>query len=344
MEPFESNLDEIIQKSVITISKTPFRISLFGGGSDYPEHASRYGGAVLAGAINKYCYLTYRHLPQDFGARYRIRYTVTENQSLISNIEHPAVREIFNYYRIDQPTEVNHSSDMPSKSGMGSSSSFIVGLVSSIEASRGKRLEKEELAKIAIEMEQNWIKEYVGYQDSITVAFGGVNLVKFLPNEAGFEVLSLSRNAIFLSQLARNLLLVRIPIERIASEIAKIQINDIDKHSEELIELGQMAEEIYYSITNEILTIEELGETLDASWHIKKKQSNLISNPTIDSFYAEARKNGALGGKLCGAGGGGFMLVVVPEKLQSKFREHFSKMSIVTFAWDFDGNQIVQVF
>jgi D-glycero-alpha-D-manno-heptose-7-phosphate kinase len=344
MSLHEDDSVDLAHKNFISISKTPFRISLFGGGSDYPEHASRYGGIVLAGAINKYCYITYRHLPQDFGARYRIRYTITENQSLVSNIEHPAVREIFNYYKIDQPTEMNHSSDLPSKSGMGSSSSFIVGLISSIEASRGKNLEKYELARLAIELEQTWIKENVGYQDAVTTAFGGVNMVKFSPINAEFEVHSLAENKAFLSYIAKNLLLVRIPIERIASDIAKAQIEHIEKHADDLTELGQMAEAMYRLIEKESLSIQQLGQALDDSWQIKKRQSNLISNQVIDDFYSEAKVNGALGGKLCGAGGGGFMLLVVPESLQNEFRRFFSKMSIVSFDWDFGGNQNVQVF
>ncbi len=344
MNLYEDDSVNHTHKSFISISKTPFRISLFGGGSDYPEHASRYGGVVLAGAINKYCYITYRHLPQDFGARYRIRYTITENKSRVSNIEHPAVREIFKYYKIDQPTEMNHSSDLPSKSGMGSSSSFIVGLISSIEASRGKNLEKYELARLAIELEQTWIKENVGYQDAVTTAFGGVNMVTFSPFDAKFEVHSLVKNKTFLSYIAKNLLLVRIPIERIASDVAKAQIEHIGDHTNDLSELGQMAVEMYRLIEKESLSIEQLGQALDDSWQIKKRQSNLISNKVINDFYSEAKVNGALGGKLCGAGGGGFMLLVVPEKLQNKFRSFFSMMSIVSFDWDFGGNQNVQVF
>ncbi len=344
MSLYEDDSVNLAYKSFISISKTPFRISLFGGGSDYPKHALRYGGAVLAGAINKYCYTTYRQMPQDFGAKYRIRYTITENQSLISNIQHPAVREIFNYYKINQPTEMNHSSDLPSKSGMGSSSSFVVGLVSNIEASRGNNLQKYDLARLAIELEQTWIKENVGYQDAVTTTFGGVNLVKFSPIDADFEVHSLEQNRVFLSYIAKNLLLVRIPIERIASEIAKAQIEHIEKHTDDLTELGQMAEEMYRLIENESLSIQELGLALDDSWRIKKRQSNLISNQLIDDFYSEAKVNGALGGKLSGAGGGGFMLLVVPENLQKEFRRFFSKMSIVSFDWDFAGNQNVKVF
>lgn len=332
------------RKDVITISKTPFRISLFGGGSDYPEHASRYGGVVLAGAINKYCYITYRHLVQDFGAKYRLRYTITENQSQVSNIEHPAVRGIFNYYGINEPTEMNHSSDLPSKSGMGSSSSFVVGLISSIESSRGNRLEKNQLARLAIEIEQTWIKENVGYQDAVTTTFGGFNMVKFSPVDAQFEVHSLAKNSDFLSYLAKNLLLVRIPIQRVASNIAKVQIRYIEEHTNDLIELGQMAEEMYRLIGRESLSLEQLGHALNDSWHIKKRQSKLISNKMIDDFYSEAMSKGALGGKLCGAGGGGFMLLVVPAHRQPEFRRSFPEMSIVSFDWDFHGNRNVQVF
>ena len=331
-------------KSSVSVSKTPFRISLFGGGSDYPEHTLRYGGIVLAGAINKYCYITYRNLAQDFGAKYRIRYTITENQSLISNIEHPAVREILKYYKIDQPTEINHSSDLPSKSGMGSSSSFIVGLISCIESSRGNSLEKEKLARFAIELEQNWIRENVGYQDAVTATFGGVNMVKFSSKTAEFEVHSLLANKTFLSNIAKNLLLVRIPIERIASDVAKEQIKNIEKHSEDLIELGKMAEEVYSLFQKETLSIQQLGEALDYSWSIKKKQSSLISNKMIDEFYCEAMSKGALGGKLCGAGGGGFMLLAVPEYIQNSFKKYFSNMSIVSFDWDFGGNKQARVF
>lgn len=316
---------------------------MFGGGSDYPAHVEQHGGAVLAGAINKYCFISMRELEQDFGSPFRIRYSVTENVNSVSEIDHPAVRELLAKYRVPGPMELNHMTDLPSRSGMGSSSAFVVGLSSILEKSRGTTKENMELAKLAIEIEQNVLKENIGYQDSITTAVGGFNLIRFTKERNEFSISSLEKSRIFLDELAKNMVLVHVPKQRIASEIAAHQILEIREHADELMELAAIAESAYEGILGNTTTIKEVGQLLHYSWTIKKKQSKYVSNNEIDSLCEEIMKFGAYGVKLLGAGAGGFILTVLPEGALGAFREEFSSQRITNFTWDYSGNRLYRI-
>lgn len=326
------------------VSRTPFRVSLFGGGSDYFQHFNEHGGAVLAGAINKYCFISYRNLVQDFGAKYRIRYTFSEAATSIDGIEHPAVRGILKYYRIFDPTEINHSADLPARSGVGSSSSFVVGLNSILAFNEGQAISPIDSAIQAINLEQNIIKENVGYQDAITPAFGGLNLIEFHKKMGTFSVKPVISDNQYLESISNSLVLVKVGSSRLASDIAAIQMNSMKDHSEELNELAEIARNFYKKLCDASLTISQLGKMLDHSWKIKKLQSPLISNPVIDAFYERALALGAYGGKLCGAGSSGFFLLAANQDTIQKLKYEFDKMGVVNFSWDFVGNQVKEVF
>ncbi len=326
------------------VSKTPFRVSLFGGGSDYYQHFNAHGGAVLAGAINKYCYITYRNLVQDFGAKYRIRYTFSEAATSIDGIDHPAVRGLLKYYEVLQPTEINHSADLPARSGVGSSSSFVVGLNSILASLHSQPKTPLESAMQAIHVEQNVIKENVGYQDAITPIFGGLNLIEFQKNSDTFTVSSVTAGSEYLNSIANSLLLVKVGGSRLASNIAEVQISSISQHSSDLNELAELARTFYKKLCETSLSISELGVALDHAWQIKKLQSPLITNTTIDEFYERAISLGAYGGKLCGAGSAGFFLLVANPNGIHKIKEEFRDLGVVNFSWDFFGNQVKEVF
>ncbi len=326
------------------VSKTPFRVSLFGGGSDYYQHFNEHGGAVLAGAINKYCYISYRSLVQDFGAKYRVRYTFSEAATSIDGIEHPAVRGILKYYEILTPTEINHSADLPARSGVGSSSSFVVGLNSILASKDGHPITPLDSAIQAIHLEQKVIKESVGYQDAITPAFGGVNLIEFHKNSGSFTVAPVTSDSEYLESISRSLLLVKVGGSRLASDIAAVQVKSIRNHSSDLNELAEIAREFFRKLCDTRLTISQLGTMLHHSWEIKKLQSSLITNPTIDAFYERALALGAYGGKLCGAGSAGFFLLAADINTIPKLSDEFRQLGVVNFTWDFFGNQVREVF
>ncbi len=326
------------------VSKTPFRVSLFGGGSDYYQHFNAHGGAVLAGAINKYCYISYRTLVQDFGAKYRVRYTFSEAATSIDGIEHPAVRGILKFYNIMAPTEINHSADLPARSGVGSSSSFVVGLNSILASKNEYPLTQLESAKQAIHLEQNVIKENVGYQDAITPAFGGLNLIEFRKGSGSFTVTPVTSDTEFLESIAKSLLLIKVGGPRMATDIAAVQVKSIAHHSADLNELAEIARHVYKKICDTSLTISQLGSMLHHSWEIKKLQSPLITNSKIDEFYERALSLGAYGGKLCGAGSAGFFLLVADIRNIHKLSDEFNALGVVNFTWDFLGSQVREVF
>lgn len=325
------------------ISKTPFRVSLFGGGSDYPIHFKKHGGACLNLAINKYCYITYRTLTQSFGPNFRVRYSNSESSESIEGISHPAVKALLTHYKIENPTEINHSSDLPAKTGIGSSSSFVVGLTSILQSIKNEKLSKFELAKKAIHIEQHVIKESVGLQDSIISTYGGINLIE-IKQDGAFKVNEVTASKDYLEFITSNLLLVKVGQQRVASNIVPEQLKNMSEKHSDLNLLSEMARTYASKFNDESLDLNDLGRALNDAWRIKVNQSNAISNEEINNFYSIAMKNGALGGKLCGAGSGGFFLLVVPTNTQSAFRSKFPDSLIVNFKVDFEGNKIDQIF
>ena len=321
------------------ISRTPFRISFFGGGTDYPVWYNHHQGAVLSTTINKYCYITVRYLPPFFEHRYRIVYSKIENVKYISEIQHPAVRALLEYCHIDKGVEIHHDGDLPARSGLGSSSSFTVGLLHSLYALKEKMVFKEQLAREAIYVEREILKENVGSQDQIAVAYGGLNKIIFEKDDFRVEPLTISEERI--QQLQNHLMLIFTGIQRTASKIVASQIKNTFLKEKELNIMKNMVDEAIDILNNPKRDILEFGNLLHKAWEIKKNLSEKISNITIDNIYDTALKSGAIGGKLLGAGGGGFILLFVPPQKQEKVREALNKFIKVDFRFEKEGSQII---
>jgi D-glycero-alpha-D-manno-heptose-7-phosphate kinase len=321
------------------ISRTPFRISFFGGGTDYPAWYRDHGGTVLGATIDKYCYLTCRYLPPFFKHRIRVVYSQIENCQVVDEIAHPAVREVLRYLKIDRGVEIHHDGDLPARSGMGSSSAFTVGLLHALYALKGQMPTKRQLAAESIQIEQEMIKETVGSQDQVLAAFGGFNHVVFSQDgEITVKPITLSGDR--LRELSSHLMLVYTGIERTASDVAGSYVADVDgKRSQLRIMKGLVEESL--AVLNNGRDITAFGTLLDEGWQAKRSLSARVSNSYVDELYAHAIANGALGGKLLGAGGGGFMLLFVPPGKQNQVKEALKKLISVPFHFDFSGSQII---
>jgi len=321
------------------ISRTPFRVSFFGGGTDYPGWYRDNGGAVLSTTIDKYCYLACRHMPPFFDVRYRVVYSRIELANSIEEIEHPSVRACLDHLGFsDQRMEIVHYADLPSRTGIGSSSSFTVGLLSVLSALKGRMLSKWELARLAIEVEQDVLKETVGSQDQVSAAFGGFNLIRF--DDRGFHVQPVTVSRSRLQQLQDNLLLVYTGISRVAAEVATEQVRNISQKADELRRMRVLVD-----VAVEVLTsdrdLAEFGRLLHESWMIKATLSSRITNPMIQDVYARATAAGALGGKLLGAGGGGFMLFYVDRDRRDAVSESLRGLLQVPFQFEDAGSQLI---
>lgn len=322
------------------ITRTPFRISFFGGGTDYPPWFREHGGAVLATTIDKYCYISCRKLPPFFEHKHRIVYSRIENVVNLDQIEHPAVREILRWKGITDGLEIHHDGDLPARSGLGSSSSFSVGLVNALRAMNGKKSSKKQLASDVIHIEQDLIGENVGSQDQISAAYGGFNKIDFHRDNT-FTV----EPIIFMEGrkdlLQSHLMLCFTGFSRIASEIAKSKIENLKKKERELKRMFQMVEEGIEILQNDHHSIEDFGELLHASWQLKRGLSDQVSTSEIDEIYEKARKAGAIGGKILGAGGGGFLLLFANPEKQQAIRDALPNLIHVPFAFESSGSRVV---
>ena len=322
------------------ISRTPFRISFFGGGTDYPIWYNDHGGAVINATINKYCFITVRNLPPFFKYKHRIRYYLHEETNTLDEIKHPSVRECSKYLNIDNGIEMVHNADLPAQSGLGSSSTFTVGLLNSLHALQNYMPAKRELALDAIHVEQNLIHENVGSQDQTAAAFGGFNKITFSGvNIIEIEPIIISKER--LSMLQDNLLLFFTGFARNASEIAQKQIEVTPKKEKELHTMMDICKEALQYLVNNNRSLDEFGKLLDKQWKIKRGLTNKITNNEIDSIYSAGIKAGALGGKLLGAGGGGFMLFYVPKHKQKSVKEVLKSKLLVPFNFEFTGSKII---
>ncbi len=321
------------------ISRTPFRISFFGGGTDYPVWYRRHGGAVLATTINKYCYITCRHLPPFFDHRIRIVYSRIENCQTADEIAHPAVRAALAYMGIQEGVEIHHDGDLPARSGLGSSSAFLVGLLNALYALRGQMPSKEQLLVDSLRIEQDILKETVGSQDQVMATYGGFNHVIFAPDgEIVIRPMTLSWERI--EELNQHLMLFFSGIKRTASDIARTYVGDMEMKSRELRIMGQMVDEAIAILT----TGEDLvrfGELLHESWMLKRSLSDQISNRYIDEIYEAARSAGAIGGKLAGAGGGGFMVIFARPSDRPRILERLRRLVYVPFKFERSGSRII---
>jgi D-glycero-alpha-D-manno-heptose-7-phosphate kinase len=321
------------------ISRTPFRISFFGGGTDYPAWYMKHGGAVLGTSIDKFCYLTCRYLPPFFEHRFRIVYSKIENCHALHEITHPAVRCVLQYLHIQRGLEIHHDGDLPARSGMGSSSAFTVGLLHALYALQGKMPGKRQLATESIHIEQNLLGETVGSQDQILASYGGFNQIEFMP-DGDFTIRPITLSPERFRELNAHLMLFYTGIKRTASNIAGSYASDLEGRKSQLLVLKDLVDESI-SILRGSEDLTAFGKLLHLAWQAKRSLSSIVSTPEVEDFYAAARQAGALGGKLTGAGGGGFLLLFAPPEKHQAIRERLDRLIHVPFKFEQGGSQII---
>lgn len=320
-------------------SRTPFRISFFGGGTDYPEWYRQHGGAVLATTIDKYCYLSCRYLPPFFDFRYRVVWSKVENTKTIEQIEHPVVRCLLGHLGIDRGVEIHHIGDLPARSGMGSSSAFTVGLLHGLHALQGRMVGKQELMHEAIHAEQTLLQETVGSQDQASAAHGGFNKITFAPN-GQIQVLPVVLRPGRVDELDSHLMLFYTGIVRTASKVAKTYVTDLGAKRRQLRILRDLVDESIDLLASD-RSIEGFGELLDEAWTVKRSLGSGISTDEVDALYGRAMAAGAVGGKITGAGGGGFLLLFVPPAQQQAVLDALPELVHVPFRFESSGSQII---
>ncbi|MBX7166145.1 MAG: GHMP kinase [Pirellulales bacterium] len=321
------------------ISRTPYRVSFFGGGSDYPSWYRAHGGKVLATTIDKYCYLTCRYLPPFFEHRFRVVYSKCDTCRSIDEISHPAVREGLRYLQIDRGVEIHHDGDLPARSGAGTSSAFAVGLLHALHALEGRMVHKLQLAQEAIHLEQDILCETVGSQDQVLSAYGGLNQVTFHPT-GEFTVRPVVLPPARRQALSDSLMLFYTGIRRTASDVADTYAHTLATRQRQVQSMVALVDEAL-----EVLcgpgSLDDFGRLLHEAWALKSSLSARVTNGELESIYERARSAGALGGKLLGAGGGGFFLLYVPTDQQAAVRQELSELVHVPFDFEPNGSQII---
>lgn len=322
------------------ITSTPLRVSFFGGGTDYPVWYREHGGSVLATAIDKRCYITCRRLPPFFEYHSRISYSKVENVTRNEAIEHPSVRACLQFLKINDGVEIHHVADLPARTGLGTSSAFTVGLLLGLYGLKERMRDKQGLATDAIHVEQDLLGEAVGSQDQVSAAFGGFNRINF-QKDGGIEVRRVLTAQNRLTELEQHLALFFTGFSRTASEIATQQVETTPHKKRELSMMLQLVDEAEAILTNCNRPISEFGRLLHESWQIKRTLTQKISNANLDEIYEAGLSAGALGGKLLGAGGGGFMLFFVPPEKREALRMRLRKLLCVPFRFSDRGSHVV---
>jgi D-glycero-alpha-D-manno-heptose-7-phosphate kinase len=324
------------------ISKTPYRVSLLGGGSDLPVYFKKNGGEVIGFSINSYSYIFLKKTNKLLDYKYRIIYSKEEIVNKLQKIFHPSVREVLKYCNYNSGIELSHSGDLPALSGTGSSSCFTVGLINIIRTIQKKKFNKYTLAAEAIDIEQNKIKESVGSQDQIFASFGGLNRIQFKKN-GNFNIIRLNLKKKNLKLLEESSILVFTGKARVASLIEKkkiISIKSIASKQSDIGILKTMVNECFEILNQTNLNIKDLGQLLDRSWKIKQNLTDEITNEQLDNLYERGINLGAYGGKLLGAGGGGFFYFLVPLSKKEYFKKKIGYKTI-DIGLDFTGSQII---
>ena len=324
----------------MVITRTPFRVSFFGGGTDRYEWFSENGGGVISTTIDKYCYLTLRKLPPFFEHKHRIVYSRVENVTNIDEIQHPVVREVFRLFGIQEGKELHHDGDLPARSGLGSSSSFTVGLLMAIQALKGHFSSKSWLADMAIRVEREILNETVGYQDQIAAAYGGLNHIEFKKN-GDYEV-----NPILINEDARNnlqshLMLFFTGVGRFSSDVSKVQVQSMGQKKDDYANLTQLLNEAKTLFGRNEFNVAEFGSLLHEGWLIKRSLSEGITSNAIDGMYEKAMKAGAFGGKIIGAGGGGFLLVCAPPNKHKQIQDALYPNIYVPIKFENSGASVI---
>jgi D-glycero-alpha-D-manno-heptose-7-phosphate kinase len=329
---------------MMLVSRTPLRVSFFGGGTDYPEYFATRRGAVLGMAINQYVYVSALRLSNILEYRYRVSYSRMEQVRDIAEVQHPVVREVIRHFQVQESLDISIMADLPARSGLGSSSSFTVGFLNLIFALQGRRATKLDLANEAARVERELLGENVGVQDQHHAAFGGLNRFDFEPGRTRISPIPMS--AACLEALTSSLFLVYTGVTRFASatldeQMEKTRSGAADKDLSHLLSLVDQAEAVLQGQDPEAM-LADFGAMLHEGWETKKRLSSRVSSPEIDALYQASRAAGAIGGKLCGAGSGGFLLMLVPPARQARFRDQMAKSDIIPIGIDTDGSTILR--
>ena len=322
------------------ITRTPLRISFFGGGTDFPAWYREHKGAVLSTTIDKYSYVHCRKLPPFFDKKHKIVFfSKQETFDEIDEIDHPAVREVYRFMNVTEGLVMQHDGDLPSHSGLGSSSAFTVGLLNALYALQGKMINKKRLAFEAIHVEQEMIKEAVGSQDQIAAAFGGLNKIVFSQNNIEVKPITITNEKI--TCLQNHLILFFTGFARFAVEIEKDKLQQLDKKKSELRAMSRLVDSAIDILNDDTDGYDDFGKLLHETWLLKKSLSNKVSTSQIDDIYNLGMAAGALGGKILGAGGGGFILFYIDPEKQEDLKTALSGLLHVPFRFDMLGSQVI---
>lgn len=322
------------------ITRTPFRISFFGGGTDYPVWFEKNGGATLSTSIDKYCYITVRRFPPFFEHKIRFVWSKIELANHADEIEHPTARESLKFLGLNDGVEIHHNGDLPARSGLGSSSTFVVGLLNALYALKGESASKSKLTLDSIHIEQERLASNVGCQDHVAAAFGGFNKVIY-GGEDHIKVVPVNASKERLQKLESNLMLFFTGLSRNASDIAGEQIKNTPQKEAELHKMMGMVDQAIDILSDEKRDMDDFGRMLRETWQLKRQLSSRITNSHIDEVYERGRNAGALGGKLLGAGGGGFMLFYVNPAAQPRVKSALADLLHVPFKFEHEGSQII---
>ena len=321
------------------ITRTPFRVSFFGGGTDFPIWYRQHGGAVLTTTIDKYCYISCRKLPPFFEHKHRIIYSQMESVRDTSEIKHPSVKAVLQHLNVKEGLEIHHDGDLPARSGLGSSSAFTNGLLLAVKALQNEFISKEDLALKAIHVEQDLIGETVGSQDQVATAHGGFNRIDFR-QDGSISVSPMIINQEKRDQLERSCLVFFTGLSRFATEIEATKMANMENKSVELMTMRQMVDEACTILQSPSRSLDEFGRLLHDNWKLKRSLSTSVSNSRIDELYNAAMAAGATGGKILGAGGGGFMLFFVPQERQKAVSEKLHDVLHVNIKFENTGSKI----
>lgn len=319
------------------ITKTPFRMSFFGGGTDLPEFFNEYGGAVLSTTFDKYCYVNVRHLPRFFDFSTELKYSQIVRVNCVDDIEHPAIRNAMKLLNMHE-IRLIYEADLPARSGLGTSSSFAVGMLNAFYALKGKYVDKKKLADQAIFLEREMCDESGGWQDQVAASFGGFNIIKF--DKDGYHVQPVVIRPDRLKLLDENLLMFFTGFVRLSSDIQKQSSKTKDK-TKYLLEMLKLVEEAKEILTDKYANLNEFGYLLDHTWNLKRKTGKSVSTDIIDEIYKKALSAGALGGKLLGAGGGGFFIFYVEKDKQEQVKKALNDLLYVPFHFENGGSRII---
>lgn len=325
-----------VQKMVIT--KTPFRMSFFGGGTDMPDFFNKYGGAVLSTSFDKYCYVNVRHLPRFFDYSTELSYARIERVTDTEDIVHPLIKNAMKYLDMRE-IRLTYEADLPARSGLGTSSSFAVGMLNAFYALKGQYASKNKLSDGAIYLERTLCNEAGGWQDQVAAAFGGFNRINFGDN--GYEVLPIIISPERKKCLNDNLMMFFTGFTRMSSEIQKENKLTDESKTAQLLEMLSLVDDAEAVLTDRNRDLNEFGRLLDTTWQLKRQTGNKVSTDSIDEVYKKAKAAGATGGKLLGAGGGGFFVFYVDKDKQESVRKALSEFMYVPFEFENGGSQVI---